>query len=250
MTAPTTGGQLVYAVGDIHGCYRLFRTLLTQIANDYPRRADGRCPVLILLGDYVDRGPDSAKVLEALVWLKPRVDIQVHLLKGNHEQAFLAFIESPENGSAWLEFGGAETLMSYGVPPPRPEEGPKGLFRARDDLVAQMPASHLRLLGALDLMVIVGDYVFVHAGIHPSRPLARQRESDLLWIREPFLTKTGRFEKVVVHGHTWTDERPQLLDHRLALDTGAYATGALTAAVLDGGEVRILQARTSDIPAC
>jgi serine/threonine protein phosphatase 1 len=106
-----------------------------------------------------------------------------------------------------------------------------------------MPASHLRLLGGLELGATIGDYAFVHAGVRPGRPLAKQTEADLLWIRKGFLDVEGPFEKVIVHGHTWTDDQPRLSRHRLSLDTGSYATGVLTAVRLEDGEVAVLQVR-------
>ena len=241
-TAHGTAGELVYAVGDIHGCYDLMKDVLAQVAADYSVRADGRRPILIFCGDYVDRGPHSAKVLEALAWLRRRGEVDLHLLKGNHEQALLAFIDDPETGPPWLRFGGAETLISYGVLPPAPEEGLEGLARARDELLERMPAAHLRLLQTLELMVQVGDYAFVHAGVRPGSALEAQEERDLLWIRQGFVDAPGPFEKVIVHGHTWASERPQILEHRIGLDTGAYATGALTAVRLEDGELAVFQA--------
>ncbi|MGA0606451.1 metallophosphoesterase family protein [Phenylobacterium sp. VNQ135] len=239
---PGTDGELVYAVGDVHGCYDLMKTLLAKIAADSAARARGRRPILIFLGDYVDRGPESAKVLEALIWLRRRPDLEVRLLKGNHEQAMLAFLDAPEANAAWLRWGGAETLQAYGVAPPTGEEGPLAVLRARDELLQRMPAGHLLLLQRLELMVAVGDYAFVHAGVRPGAALAQQTEQDLLWIREGFLDAVGPHEKVIVHGHTWLDERPRLGEHRLGVDTGAYRTGVLTAVRLDGVECEALQA--------
>ncbi len=239
-----TGGELVYAVGDVHGCYPLLKALLARIAVDSAARARGRRPILVFLGDYVDRGPDSAKVIEALLWLIRRPDLETHLLKGNHEQALLAFLERPDQGGGWLQYGGRETLQAYGVEPPH---DPADFDRARHALLARMPASHLWLLQRLELMVAVGDYAFVHAGIRPGQPLASQAEDDLLWIRQPFLEAAGPHEKVIVHGHTWIDARPQLHDHRVGIDTGCYATGVLTALRLDGAEREILQVTTAEL---
>jgi serine/threonine protein phosphatase 1 len=242
-TRKSAAGQLVYAIGDVHGCYDLMKTLLRDIALDAAERADGRQPVLVFLGDYVDRGPHSSKVMEALVWLMRRRDMDIHLLKGNHEKALLDFLDQPERGGPWIGFGGAETLMSYGVQPPKIEGGAEEYRRARDELLERMPASHLRLLQKLELMVMVGDYAFVHAGVRPGAGLERQLEEDLLWIRKGFLDATGPFEKVIVHGHTWVEKGPQLHDHRLGIDTGAYQTGVLTAVRIEDGEVGLMQAR-------
>jgi serine/threonine protein phosphatase 1 len=243
-TQAGAAGELIYAVGDIHGCYDLMKHILAQVAADYAARAQGRRPILIFCGDYVDRGPHSAKVLEALAWLRRRGEVDLHLLKGNHEQALLAFIDDPDTGPPWLQFGGAETLMSYGVLPPAAGEGLAGLARARDELLERMPAAHLHLLQNLELMVQVGDYAFVHAGVQPGAPLDAQQERDLLWIRQGFIDAPGPFEKVIVHGHTWTSDMPQVHAHRIGLDTGAYATGALTAIRFEDGELAVLQARS------
>lgn len=237
----STAGELVYAIGDIHGCYDLMKGLLAEVAADSAVRAKGRRPILVFLGDYVDRGPQSAQVVEALVWLKRRPDLDVRLLKGNHEQAMLDFLDAPERGAGWLQFGGRETLESYGVLPP--ENDAAAMIQARDELMTVMPAGHLRLLERLELMLGIGDYAFVHAGVRPGVALAEQQETDLLWIRQVFLEAPGPHEKVVVHGHTWLDERVQRHDCRIGVDTGAYATGVLTAVRLDGDEVEVLQVR-------
>jgi len=240
--ARSTEGQLIYAVGDIHGRYDLLKAALAQIAADATVEGRGRTPLLVLLGDYIDRGPESVKVLQALVWLERRSEFALHLLKGNHEQGLLAFLEEPGEGEAWLAYGGAETLSAYGVAPPRLGCGREALCFARDALFDQMPASHLQLLNELELMLLVGDYAFVHAGVRPDRPLASQTTAELLWIRRGFLDAPGPFERVIVHGHTWLGDQPQVMAHRLGLDTGAYATGVLTVARLDEGTMQLFQA--------
>ena len=243
VTAHSTGGELIYAVGDLHGRYDLMKAALAQIARDSAENARGRRPLLIFLGDYIDRGPDSAKVLQAVIWLQRRGDFQLRPLKGTHEQGLLGFLEDPAAGEPWLGYGGAETLSSYGVDPPPPGAGAAALGHARDALLDQMPASHLQLLAGLELMAQVGDYAFVHAGVRPDRPLVLQTESELLWIRRGFVDAPGPFERVIVHGHTWVGDRPQVTAHRIGIDTGAYATGVLTVARLDEGTVELFQAR-------
>ncbi|MDB5457322.1 MAG: diadenosine tetraphosphatase [Caulobacter sp.] len=244
--APGLGGvagQLVYAVGDIHGRYDLLRQLLSSIAVDAADRARGRAPILIFCGDYIDRGPQSAQVLEALIWLRRRTDIAVHALRGNHEQALLDFLADPERGAPWLDFGGGETLGSYGVTPPDQGADLASLVAARDQLLQRMPAAHLRLIESLELMLVIGDHAFVHAGVRPGTALLDQAEDDLLWIRQGFIDFPGPFEKIIVHGHSWREDRPVLLDHRVGLDTGAYQTGVLTAVRFEDGERAVLQAR-------
>jgi serine/threonine protein phosphatase 1 len=239
-------GELVYAVGDVHGCYDLLKDLLTEVAADAAARARGRQPMLIFLGDYVDRGPQSARVLDALVWLRRRSDLEIHLLKGNHEQAMLEFLDAPESGGPWLGFGGAETLISYGVAPPAPDAEPEVYRQARDALLERMPAGHLKLLLQLESMVVIGDYAFVHAGVRPGAPLEEQDEYDLLWIRRGFIDHPGPFPKIIVHGHTWFSDEPQITEHRLGIDTGAFATGVLTAVRLEDGELELLQVKRAD----
>jgi len=247
LTADAVGGELVYAVGDIHGCYDLMKDLLARLAADTERRARGRRAILIFLGDYVDRGPHSARVMEALVWLQRRGDLEIHFLKGNHEQALLEFLDAPERGGPWIGFGGAETLASYGVDAPGAEASPAEYRTARDELLERMPASHLRLLQQLETMVVVGDYAFVHAGVRPGVPLEAQEETDLLWIRRGFVDQPGPFGKMIVHGHTWLSEQPQLEEHRIGLDTGGYATGVLSALRIEDGEYEVLQAQRGDV---
>ncbi len=240
-----TAGELIYAVGDVHGRYDLLKELLALILEDWTARDPDRRPLLIFCGDYVDRGPDSAAVLEALVWLQQRGDIQARFLKGNHEAALMGFLANPTDCAGWQRFGGVETLRSYGVEPPAPDDA-DACFRARDLLLHRMPTSHVYFLERLELMLVAGDYAFVHAGVQPGIDLKSQREEDLLWIREDFLGDAWPFEKVIVHGHSWTDDRPKILPHRIGIDTGAFATGVLTAVRLDGEEMGLLQTSTGD----
>ena len=239
----STHGVLAYAIGDIHGCYDLLAAMLRRVRDDARRHAAGRRAVLVLLGDYVDRGPDSARVLTAIARLSRHGEYELHVLLGNHDACFLDFIDQPEAGAEWLDFGGRETLASYGVEPPLSGEEAFGRIRARDDLLERMPIAHLSLLRRCELMVEIGDYAFVHAGIRPGTALARQGRDDLLWIRGGFLDAAGPFEKRIVHGHSWTGPDPTVRPERIGLDTGAYETGVLTALRLDGTEVEVIQVR-------
>jgi serine/threonine protein phosphatase 1 len=236
-------GQLIYAIGDIHGCYDQLRRLLTQIASDAEAHAKGRTATLIFCGDYIDRGPASREVLDALCWLKRRRPFHLQFLKGNHEQVMLDYISDPLRTTAWLRFGGSETLQSYGVTPPSPDDDPEAHFAARDDLLERLPVSHLRFLEDLELMVGVGDYAFVHAGIRPGVPLTKQTEADLLWIREDFLDTDASHDRIIVHGHTWESDQPQVLPHRIGIDTGAYETGVLTALRIEDDGIDALAVR-------
>jgi serine/threonine protein phosphatase 1 len=236
-------GQLIYAIGDIHGCYDQLRLLLTQIASDADAYANGRTVTLIFCGDYIDRGPASREVLDALCWLKRRCPFHLQFLKGNHEQVMLDYIADPVRATAWLRFGGSETLQSYGVTPPSSDDGPEAHLAARDDLLERLPVAHLRFLEDLELMVGVGDYAFVHAGVRPGVALTSQTEDDLLWIREDFLDTEASHDRIIVHGHTWESDQPQVLPNRIGIDTGAYETGVLTALRIEDDGVTALAVR-------
>jgi len=234
--------MIVYGVGDVHGEREALRALLERIAED-ALRSSARRASLVLLGDYVDRGHDSRGVLEDLcqlmgpdsqAFLPPCFDPPV-LLLGNHEEALLSFLQRPEQASDWLRFGGAETLASYGIKPSLTRD-PVRCRSLAEALRDRMPESHLDLLRGLKAWHMVGDYLFVHAGIRPGRRILDQKIEDLLWIRDPFLTSTKRHEKIVVHGHTIVPS-PEIYPNRIAVDTGAYATGHLNSVRLQRDKV-------------
>ncbi len=240
--APSTAGRLVYAVGDVHGHNPTLLALLDLIRADMAAQPHDQRPLLIFLGDYVDRGPDSAGVLQTLLALEAEGVFEVHALKGNHEEALLDFLADPAFGATWSDYGGNTTLASYGVQPPVSRTDVEAWIAARDAFARALPSDHLALLHRLELMVELGDFAFVHAGVRPGVSLANQTERDLLWIRQEFLQATGRFEKLIVHGHTPMEE-PQVTSTRMGLDTGVYATGILTAARIDDRGYKIIQAR-------
>lgn len=247
--APPGGARIgapVYAIGDIHGCYDLLHALLAEIGRDAADRGKEGPTRLVFCGDYVDRGPDSAKVLAALAWLVRSSSVEVRLLEGNHEEMLRLFLKQPAQHRQWLMRDGRYTLESYGIPVPEASLSPADLIQLRDALLDHMPASHHQLLRELEPMVEIGDYAFVHAGIVPDVPLAKQQREDLLWIRREFLDHQRPFEKVIVHGHSWTDDRPMMLANRLGIDTGAYETGVLTAIRISDEAVDVIQARRSD----
>jgi serine/threonine protein phosphatase 1 len=236
-------GNLVYAIGDIHGCYNALKALLKIVVEDATMRANGRNTILIFCGDYVDRGPDSAQVLDSLCWLRRHSPYDLYFLKGNHEEVFSNYLRDPRQAQDWLRYGGRETMMSYGVSPPAVDAPPAHHFRARADLLEAMPVSHWRFLDSLELMVTVGDFAFVHAGVRSKQPLAKQTPEDLLWIRDGFLDFDGPHEKIIVHGHSWSSREPDIHAHRIGIDTGAYETGILTALRIEDSGVGVLQAR-------
>ncbi len=227
-------GEVVYAIGDIHGRADLLRTLLKRIEADAAKAPDLKLR-LIALGDYVDRGSESNGVLDILGGLARQGGDAMTALKGNHEEALLGFLADPSTGPAWAEHGGRETLVSYGVTPPRGTGDIEAWTGIRDAFAKVLPAEHLAFLKSLQLFATVGDYIFVHAGLRPGMPLDQQDERDMLWIRQEFLDAPVWIDQVVVHGHTPRPE-PEERPHRIGVDTGAYATGVLTALRLEGDQ--------------
>ncbi len=228
-------GVRLYAIGDIHGRLDLLRSLLDLIDQDQRDRGDLPA-LLIFLGDYVDRGPDSKGVVERLIegFSPPYTPV---FLKGNHEALLLSFLNDPCTGSHWLSNGGDMALLSYGLGFETVHlatwGGPEGLAEAVRQFRAVLPADHLHFYEQLKLFYRTGDYFFVHAGVRPKAPLDQQREDDLLWIRADFLNSKEDFGAVVVHGHT-PAQTPQDLGNRIGLDTLAVRTGKLTAAGFEG----------------
>jgi serine/threonine protein phosphatase 1 len=225
-----------YAIGDIHGCYGLMVELLDRIVADVESSSGQDDETLVFLGDYVDRGPASSAVLTALVWIERHSPVRTVFLKGNHEQGMLDYIDNPSLHVQWLQFGGIATLCSYGLEVPDDLKSIDHLD-LRDRFVDRLPASHLEFLRRLQMCHETEYFIFVHAGIKHGIPMSKQKPEDLLWIREGFLEERSPSRKRVVHGHTWTSNKPQVLAHRIGVDTGAYETGVLTAARLRGNAV-------------
>ncbi|OAN46764.1 diadenosine tetraphosphatase [Paramagnetospirillum marisnigri] len=238
-------GTRVYAIGDIHGRLDLLGSLLDLIAEDVSCARLAESPpdrvVVVCLGDLIDRGPDSRAVVDRLVAGPPAsgplAGSQWVCLRGNHEDYLMQFLADFSMAPSWFRNGGLEALRSYlgGLPDDLVADYPalqRKLYRA-------MPPTHLRFLSRMPARHVEGDYVFVHAGIRPGISLEQQDSFDLMWIREPFLSHEGPFDKVVVHGHTGVTE-PEIHPHRIAIDTLAYRTGRLTCLVLEGNSRRFL----------
>ena len=233
-------GTRVYAVGDVHGRLDLLRALITAIEADDAARGPAQTCV-ILLGDLIDRGPDSAGVIAAArSWGRQR---RVRILLGNHEEMLLRALDSDEVMRQFLRYGGRETVLSY---LPDPEAYHRAdLAAARALMQAAIPDEDLDFIRAFEDSITIGDYLFVHAGVHPDTALDEQRTGDLRWIREPFLSHAGSFGPVVVHGHTIT-EHPVVRHNRIGLDTGAYRSGRLTALGLQGTQRWLIEAQDHD----
>ena len=218
-------GQRVYAIGDIHGRVDLLNQLLSAIEADHARRRAAEL-VIIFLGDLVDRGPQSAQVIErALQAAETYPDCR--FLLGNHEEVFLKALHGDLKALAFFtRIGGRETIFSYGIS--ETEYRDCEYSELLELLRLKVPSAHIAFLEAFEDLIVIGDYAFVHAGIRPEQLLAHQRPSDLRWIREEFLSHKGPLEKIIVHGHTISEE-VEIREHRIGLDTGAYASGKLTA---------------------
>jgi serine/threonine protein phosphatase 1 len=223
-------GCRAYAVGDIHGRLDLLDLLIERIEADMAARGPART-FIVFLGDLIDRGPDSAGVVERLRTYAAPGDTRTVFLGGNHEEVLLRMLAGERKIlPSWLKFGGAECARSYGIEPEalsRVEEG-----AALDIVRAKVPRAHREFLESFGDTFRFGDYLFVHAGIRPGIGVEEQNVSDLRWIREPFLTDAKEHGFVVVHGHTIVprvEERP----NRIAIDTGAYHSGVLTALAIE-----------------
>ncbi|QPC99290.1 metallophosphoesterase family protein [Qipengyuania soli] len=233
-------GERYYVIGDIHGRLDLFDALIEAIEADDAAQPVAQTTV-VLLGDLIDRGPESAGVIErARDWGLTR---KLRCIAGNHEEMFLESFEDREMLRHFVKHGGRETILSYGIK--RKHYNELTIRELQGQLPDLVPDHHREFLAGFEDMIIAGDYVFVHAGLNPKRSLEDQKKGDLRWIRERFLKHTEPFSHVVVHGHTIFEEIERT-DHRIGIDTGAFRTGRLTALVLEGESRRALQAVETD----
>lgn len=237
--APATlpPGRRIYAIGDIHGCALQLADLHALIAADLESRPVAS-PLLLHIGDYVDRGRDSAGVIARLADGCPIPGMQMINLLGNHESTMLdALAGERAAGTDWLFAGGKATLESYGIDP----DGP------RDAWSRLIPPDHQAFLLGLRLMHREGGYAFIHAGVRPGIPLENQARDDLLRSRQPFLYSERDFGAVIVHGHTPV-KAPVVKHNRIAIDTGAVFGGQLTCVVLEADTLGFLSADPVDPP--
>jgi serine/threonine protein phosphatase 1 len=204
---------LTYAIGDIHGSLKKLECLIAACRE----HAHNREINFVFLGDYIDRGPDSAGVVRLIMSLQLEMKERLFVLKGNHEAWALGLLDGLLPVTGWLQNGGAATLSSYAV-----------------KRVGELPRAHLDWMRALRSSYDDGRRFFVHAGVNPKKPLDAQDEEELLWIREPFLSDGRDYGRLIVHGHTPLESNmPDLHGNRLNLDTAAVFGGPLTAAVFD-----------------
>jgi serine/threonine protein phosphatase 1 len=228
-------GCRVFAVGDVHGRDDLLARLSDQIAADL-KGADCHQFLTVFLGDYVDRGPNSAAVIERLS--SGSFPTPIVTLRGNHEEMLLNFLKDDATLETWRLNGGLETLHSYKVNVQNILRG-QDYKLAQQEFLAALGKRHLQCLTEMQCQFEFGDYFFCHAGVRPGVALNRQRDNDLMWIRDEFLTSAIDFGKIIVHGHTPVPS-PDVRANRINIDTGAFATNRLTCLVLQGKERRFL----------
>jgi serine/threonine protein phosphatase 1 len=228
-------GIRIYAISDVHGCADLLQQMFTVIDRDLMTIGSNRA-IHVFLGDYIDRGPESCRTVDLLVERSQKHESV--FLKGNHESFLFDVLRDPTQLQEWKQYGGLQTLTSYGLRPslnPDPVEQTE-LIR---QLAEAIPAHQRSFFNNLRLRFVCGDFFFVHAGVKPGVALANQQEQDLLWIREEFLSSEEQFGKYIVHGHTPVRE-PDIRLNRINIDTGAYATGNLTLLTIQGGSLLAL----------
>jgi serine/threonine protein phosphatase 1 len=231
---------LVYAIGDIHGCVELLKTLHEEIRRDADAANCAR-RVAVYLGDYVDRGPSSKEVVDLLLE-KPLDGFEHHFLMGNHEAFLIEFLDDIEAGPGWLFNGGVTTLRSYGIDIDDSfAMTVPALTELQKTFTEKLPKEHRAFYEALEYNHQEGDYFFVHAGIRPGVPLDAQDNDDMLWIREEFLLAPNYHGKIIVHGHTISWD-PEIKANRIGIDTGAFTSGVLTGLALEGHEQDVLTA--------
>ncbi|HTN40584.1 MAG TPA: metallophosphoesterase, partial [Asticcacaulis sp.] len=218
----------------------LFDRMIEYIRADEMLRTER--PLIVLLGDYVDRGPESSGVLSRILTLQTESWCDVEVLLGNHEESLLKFLYSAQHGPAWVDYGGGSTLGSYGVALPASRTDPAQWEEVRKAFADLLPQAHLDLLKSMKYLLKIDDYIFVHAGVRPDQPLAEQGPETFLWVRGAFMSSEKACDFVVVHGHTPEDE-PTDKRWRIGIDSGAYATGVLTAVRLKDVSRHIIQVR-------
>lgn len=229
-------GARIYAIGDIHGRADLLQELFRRIDEDlntYPTPFSTH----VLLGDYIDRGPNSRMVVDTII--ERSLLHNLVCLKGNHEKLMMDFLQQPEVLDVWQHLGGLETLLSYGL---RPSIRITAKARLAKEFEKKLPDRHKEFFKELVPCWTFGDYFFTHAGVKPGTPLANQKEQDLMWIREEFLSSNEIFDKIIVHGHSPVPE-PTVYENRINIDTGAYATGILSCLIIDDGGLFLLEPR-------
>ena len=232
-------GLRIYCIGDIHGRVDLLQQIHKSIQKDVAGFQGTR--KLIYLGDYIDRGENSRDVIDLLT-KQPLPEFDSVYLRGNHEQSMLDFLDQAKVGRNWFTYGGLATLVSYKVKLSKLPTQKSDFEEIQTNFRALVPQSHIDFLERTEVSCAFGSFYFVHAGIRPGVPLKKQRSEDQLWIREEFIRCKKPYEKIIIHGHTISDE-PDFNDNRIGIDTGAYISGKLTCLVMEADTLRIIQAK-------
>ena len=227
-------------MGDIHGRLDLLDKLLALISADVAQRPADKS-IYVFLGDYIDRGLHSRQTIDRLI--EHAAGHESVFLRGNHELIALKCLTDTALLDRWLRLGGLETLISYGLPA-EILNNTKRTAALQVAFHGAMPQSHFGFFGDLRDSFACGDFFFVHAGVKPNVALSRQKQNDLLWIRDEFLSSARDFGKVIIHGHTPASEI-QVMPNRINIDTGAFATGRLTCLVLEGESLSVIDTRST-----
>ncbi len=222
----------IYAVGDIHGRADLLAEIVTRIDEDLYRRPI-RYSAEVYLRDYIDRGPDSSRVIDLLA--TRLVGNRAVCLRGNHEAMLEAFLRDPAALEEWLPLGARQTLAAYGLSG-ADRQRPESLHRRFQD---RFPPAHDLFLQCLRNSYSCGDFFFVHAGIRPNVPIELQDPHDMMWIRDEFLSSAHSHDKYIVHGHTPVPH-PDIRSNRINIDTGAWRSGVLTCIAIEGDAIMFL----------
>lgn len=226
--------ELLYVIGDIHGRLDLLNTMLDRILSEAPKDAH-----IVFLGDYVDRGPDSALVIKALRYLQEQCSLRVTCLRGNHEAMLLGFLDAPHANAHWLWHGGRATLKSYGLPDPGHDPNPENLIEIRNRFHAALPAAEEAFLRRLPAFFQSGNVFISHAGADPYRSIDDQTEKTMLWGNPDMLTTPREDNQWVVHGH-YIQDHAIVQNRRIGLDTGAFFTERLSVGRIQTGALGIL----------
>jgi serine/threonine protein phosphatase 1 len=241
-------GERVYAIGDIHGCNTLLIDLLAQIDADDAARPPAQTTI-IFLGDLMDRGPDSAGVINTAMAYRDSAEAagkSVRFLMGNHEEMYLESVSGSASALRYfLKYGGKETVLSYGMTPE--DYDALSFDELAETLLTLVPREHADFVRDFEECIIIGDYAFVHAGVRPGVAMEDQKPKDMRWIREQFLESHAAHDKMIVFGHTIFDD-VDMADNRIGIDTGAYRTGILSAIALEGSDRWVLQAKGAAHP--
>jgi serine/threonine protein phosphatase 1 len=233
----------IYAIGDVHGCLDLLKRIEAQIVADAEDVPGSK--LIVMLGDLIDRGPASAQVIDHML-AGPPAGFERICLRGNHEAMMLAFIRDPKRGAIWLENGGREAMLSYGLPSDTLLRGVAP--RVLQNLIAShVPDEHIEFLEHLPVMLETPEALFVHAGLRQGVKLEAQTDDDLIWFRDNYESDYAEFGRPVVHGHMPRTEA-LVTPFRLAIDTGVYVNGRLTAVRIMPGAAPVLFAASREIP--